>query len=224
LKVQKEDIESRLDKRRKDTFWGHFLTFFSFEEIFADVEKDRISVWRKRIKGGVLYPVFIFEFNSDDELIRVREKLNDLGRLNYFLIPLTFSFSFWNFLFDDFDIDKLIFTIGAMIAFTVLWFFVSRLFYRFEKSEAKEYYFELFEIEEDSEEREFEKEWSFKNTVFRVFIYLFCLLIISIGIGVIFGTIRGEVSLDGLLGGVLGLGIALVYIGSDLKILFGRRK
>ena len=148
MKILKKDILSKIQKRRKDSLWRHFLTSFeALGIICADVEKNKISVWNRNFMIGSFYPVFIFEFNVNNELIKVSDKLNIFGRLLYVFALSLISLVFGCLIFNDFNINKLIFIGGIYIVFITVFLLISRTVYKFEKKESKDFYFRLFDIE-----------------------------------------------------------------------------
>lgn len=173
---------------------------------------------------GNFYTVFIFEFNSNDELIKVSDKLNIFGKLIFVLMFLGFSLPFWeNFTFNDFNTIKLIYIIGFNIVFIIVFLLLSRTIYRFEKNETKEYYFKLFDIEENIEGKQKPKsEWSLKNTIIRILAYLFCIFCIVVGFSMFFDK-SDDKPFKVILGGLSVIVIPIIYIYSDLKILFGKK-
>lgn len=220
MKISKQDIVKKIKKRRKNSLWGHLLTsLYLTQDIYADVRKDKIIVWNWGSWLGSFYSVIIFEFNSKNELIKVSDKLNKFGVALYLFTLVGFSLAFGSIIFEDFTITKLVFIGGAYVIFITLLLLLSRAVYRFEKNETKEYYFRLFDIEEDIEEYSKPKrEWSFKNTTIRFFAYLLCLMLSLVSI-----LIMLDNSANILLGVIL-LSMVANYLYFDLKIILKKNR
>lgn len=220
MKILKQDIVKKIEKRRKDSLWGHLLTsLYLTQDIYADVRKDKIIVWNWGSWLGSCYSVIIFEFNSKNELIKVSDKLNKFGVALYLFTLVGFSLAFGSIIFEDFTITKLVFIGGAYVIFITLLLLLSRAVYRFGKNETKEYYFKLFDIEENSEkENKPRREWSFKNTTIRFFAYLLCLMLSLVSI-----LIMLDNSANILLGVIL-LSMVAVYLYFDLKIILEKNR
>lgn len=220
MKISKQDIVKKIKKRRKDSLWGHLLTsLYLTQDIYADVRKDKIIVWNWGSWLGSFYSVIIFEFNSKNELIKVSDKLNKFGVALYLFTLVGFSLAFGSIIFEDFTITKLVFIGGAYVIFITLLLLLSRAVYRFGKNETKEYYFRLFDIEENSEkENKPRREWPFKNTTIRFFAYLLCLMLSLVSI-----LIMLDNSVNILLGLIL-LSMVTVYLYFDLKIILKEKR
>jgi len=219
LKISKQDIVKKIKKHRKDSLWGHFLTsFYLTQDVYADVRKDKIIVWNWGFLFGSFYSVIIFEFNSKNELIKVSDKLNSFGKLLSLLILGGFSFPFLSLFFEDFNV-RLIFVIIIYLVFIAIVALIGKSIYKFEKNETKEYYFKLFDIEENSEkENKPRREWSLKNTTIRFFAYLLCLMLSLISI---FIMLDNPVN---ILLGVILLSMVANYLYFDLKIILKKNR
>ena len=226
MKILKKDILSKIQKRRKDSLWRHFLTSFeTLGVICADVEKNKISVWNRNFMLGNFYPVFELEFNENNELIKVSDRLNSFGKLSYLLILLGFSLPFFISIVNiDFNINNLLLVGGIYIVFLTILLLISRAVYKFEKKESKDFYFRLFDIEENTEKPvESPNEWSLKNSVKRVFTYLFCCFVLVSGFYVmVIDNSKDKPSMV-ILGALIFIVLPMVYIYTDLKILFKRK-
>lgn len=127
-------------------------SFEALGVICADVEKNKISVWNRNFMLGSFYPVFELEFNENNELIKVSDRLNSFGKLSYLLILLGFSLPFFISIVNiDFNINNLLLVGGIYIVFLTILLLISRAVYKFEKKESKDFYFRLFDIEENED-------------------------------------------------------------------------
>ena len=219
MKVLKQDIVKKIKKRRKDSLWNHFLTsFYLTQDIYGDVRKNKIIVWNWGSLFGSFYSVIIFEFNSKNELIKVSDKLNSFGKLLSLLILVSFSFPFGSLFFEEFNAELILVIIPYLVLITII-VLIGKSIYKLEKNDSKEYYFKLFDIEENpKKETKPTREWSFKNTTIRFFAYLLCLMLSLVSV-----LIMLDNPVNILLGVIL-LSMVMVYIYFDLKIIFNNRK
>lgn len=224
----KSDIQKLIEVNKPNTFWNHFL--FSLNKsykIHGEIQKNKIKIWQRTSFTGISYPIYTFEFDSENRLIKVTDKLNPFARFSQLSFPIFFFFPLLSNAIIDFQIKKFLICISAFIFLTFTCYLMARKIYLFEKKEQLKDFYKLLNIKNKENNRniilsietegEPEKEWSGSKILTRLFTYPFCLALISL---VIFGMIP-----DGkFIIAVPILAITGTYLYCDLKIIFSQKK
>ena len=131
--TDKEKITTLIDKRSKDTFLNHLVTFFGFRGTKGDIQKDIIVFWDHNHFLGGGYPVFTFEFNDKNKLISVTHKSNPIAKIFQWLILILLVIGVYNFFETEVNfISKIIIALMALPLFFAI-LFVGVKIYKFEK-------------------------------------------------------------------------------------------
>jgi len=216
MEVTKKDVEKLIELRKENTFLNHLWNVFSRDfRPKGEIGRNEIKVWKQNMWNATFYPIFTFEFNANNHLTNIADKLNPIGKT---LIGI-FAFGFLYFIFpknlSDFDFIgnwPIITFIAVFISIIVL---VARMVYRFEKKNQLEEILEFLDVE--VEEKKPEKEWSLKNILIRLFTYPFCLFLIGLNIFLIIPN--GEYIL------ALGsFGFIGFYLFADIKMILKNKK
>ena len=137
MKTSKSEILKLIESEKKDSIWNHFLNVFSMDsKTNGEILGDKIKIWTQDIWIRSFYPIFIFEFNSENELVKVSDKLNPFGRILFMMLPITYFII---------AISKLKYSIIPLIIaliFIFVYFLICRKIYRFEKNELLKYLME----------------------------------------------------------------------------------
>ena len=212
MEVTKKDVEKLIELRKENTFLNHLWNVFSRDfRGKGEIGPNEIKVWRQNLWNMTFYPIFIFEFNANNHLINITEKLNPIGKtfiaiilcgLLYLIFPKNISeFDF----VDNWPMALFI----AVFGFLIVWLAPKKYF--FEKQNQLEEILVFLDVE--VEKKKPEKEWSLKNTLIRLFTYPFCLFLIGVNIFLIIPNGQYILALGSL-------GMVFFYLIVDLKMIF----
>ncbi|UPZ15881.1 hypothetical protein [Flavobacterium humidisoli] len=233
MEVTKSDIQKLIEVQKNNTFSNHFICSIKKDyKIYGSIEKHKINIWKRTSLTGSSYSVYSFEFDSEDVLTKVNDKLNSFAQFSQLLFPLFFFFPLLSTAFTDFQIKKFLVCISVFLFLTFACYLVSRRIYLFNKKDQLTDFYQLINIKANNKqlakkhrsrildletEEKLEKEWSGSKILTRIFTYPFCLALILFGI---FGMIP-----DGhFFIAIPMLAIVGVYLYSDLKMIFKERK
>lgn len=215
LEITKKDIEKLIELEKEDTFLNHLWNIFSSDfRPKGEIGRNEIKVWKQNTWISTFYPIFTFELNANNHLTSITNKLNPVGKtiIGIFLIGLLYLVFPKNPIeFDYLDNWPVIASISVFVLILIL---VARMIYSFEKRNQLEEIFEFLEIEVEHPKPK--KEWSLKKIITRLLLYPFCIGLILFAIFYLFP--KGKIIL-----GIISLGIAGMYLFSDLKILIGKK-
>jgi hypothetical protein len=212
MQITKSDISRLIKIQKADTFWNHFIYSMTFNHrTNGEIENSFIKIWQKRNSKGAFYPVFTFEFDNQNRLIKITDRLNSYGRIIQLIFPFIFFLPLIYTSIIDFELNQ--FLIGGTI---ILILFLSILLlnnkiYQFEKKENLKEFCKTLNI--TIKEKEPEKEWSIKMIFIRLFIYPFCFVLIFASIFLLIPEGKFNIAIPTL-------GIVGVYFYSDLKMIF----
>lgn len=214
MQLTKSEISKLVKIKKANTFWNHFLYAFKKEyKINGEIKKSTIKVWQRTSMTGAFYPVYTFEFNFENQLIKTTDKLNPFAQLFRLLFPFTYFFPILSTSFTDFEFVRFFVGISIFLILTFACYLVSNEIYKYEKKEQlKEFYKTLG----DKTKEETEKEWTRDKILTRLFTYPFCFALILVNIFLLLP--EGEFFIT-----IPTLGIVGVYLYSDLKIIFKQR-
>ena len=216
LEVTKKDVEKLIELRKGNTFLNHLWNVFSRDfRSQGEVGRSEIKVWRQSIWNMTFYPIFTFEFNSNNHLTNIKHNLNPVGKAFNIIASLWFIFLIFPKQPSDFDFIANWRIATLITVFVLISILVARMVYQFEKQNQLEQIFELLDIE--VEEKKPEKEWSLKNILIRLFTYPFSLFVIFICIWSL--TENGNILMT-----VFGIGISATYLYTDIKMILRKKK
>jgi len=214
--VTKNDVLKLIEIKKTDTLFTH-LSCFIFEKSIAmgEIGAQKIKIWRPNYWNRAYYPIFEFEFNSENHLIKISDRINPASKI-YFSILAVFFFSvFISPIYPDFYFPKTLYYVLFVFSFLMLIFYVFYKFYHFEKNNQLEQIFEILDIE--IEKKMQSGEWSFKSVLTRVLLYPF-------SIGMLLLSVLYMIP-NGYIFQAIG---CFIFFGSylfvDLKILFSKKK
>ncbi len=216
LAVTKKDIIALIRYKKSNTFLNHLWTVFSGDfGAKGEVNENSVIIWNQTNWNRTFYPVFKFEFDRNQHLIKIADKLNPVAKAFFLVFVFGLLYALFIDNFGKFDLGK---PWPVIIIFTVFIFLLSlffRMIYRFEKKNQLDEIFELLDIE--IEEKKRENEWSLKNILIRLFTYPFCLFLIWLNITLVIpdGNYKMAVGLFVFVG---------FYLVMDLKMIFKKDK
>jgi len=156
------------------------------------------------------YPIFSFEFNANNHLVKITDKINPVGKTIIGLFSVAILYFIFSNLSPDFNFLEYWLPTLIVSIFLFILVLVFRKLYLFEKQNQLDEIFEILDIE--VEEKKPENEWSLKNILIRLFTYPFCLFLI--GLNIFIGIPNGQYIL------ALGtFGIVGFYLFSDIKMI-----
>jgi|25_taG_2_1085351.scaffolds.fasta_scaffold08964_2 hypothetical protein len=218
MEVTKKDVEKLIELRRKSSFLNHFKYVFSRDfRPSGEIRRSDIKVWRQHLWNMTFYPVFTFEFNSNNHLINISDRINPIG--NSIITLISLGFLYLVFPKDPLNYDYVAnwLYILFIAVFIILVVFVARKKYSFEKQNQLDEIFEALEIEVD--QKISEKEWSLKNILIRMFTYPFSLFVIFICIWSLFENGVRNIFLT-----LFGMGVCVMYLYADIKMILRTKK
>lgn len=216
MEVTKNDVEKLIEMRTESTYLNHLWNIFSRDfRPKGEIGRNEIKVWKQNMWNATFYPIFTFEFNANNHLTNIADKLNPIGKTFIGIATLGFLYLIFPKNLSGFDFIgnwPIITFIAVFVALIVL---VARMVYRFEKKNQLEQILELLDVE--VEEKKPENEWSLKNTLIRLFTYPFCLFLIGLNIFLIIPNEQYILTL----GTIIFVGF---YLFSDIKMILKNKK
>jgi hypothetical protein len=215
MEITKSDIQKLVIVKKDNTIKNHFLNSFTKQyKTFGETQENTIKIWQKTKTTGIAYPIFTFEFNSKNKLIKTTEKLNPIARFSQLLFPLFFFFPLLQNAFSDFEFKRFFACISAFLFLTFACYLVSNKIYQYEKKEQLNDFYKTLDIKVEEKQ---EKEWTKSKILTRLFTYPFCFALLLFNI---FSLIpKGEIFLSLPIFIIVG-----VYLYSDLKMIFKKKK
>ncbi|UTN04451.1 hypothetical protein L0669_00780 [Flavobacterium bizetiae] len=215
MEITKSDIQKLIEVKKEDTIKNHFLYSITKQyRSFGEIKENTIKVWKRTNTTGMSYPIFTFEFNSENKLIKTTDKLNPIAKFSQLLFPLFFFFPLLLNAFTDFEFKRFFACISAFLFLTFVCYLVSNKISKYEKKEQLNDFYKIIGVKtEDKQER----EWSKSKILTRLFTYPFCFALILISI---FSIIPER----GFLLAIPMLGIIGIYLYCDLKLIFEDKK
>lgn len=218
MKVTKKDVEKLIELRKKDTFLNHLWNIFSRDmRAKGEINRNEIKVWSQNMWNMTFYSIFTFEFNANNHLTNIKDKMNPVGKILIGIASLWFLYLIFPNNPTEFNpIDNWQWiTIIAVFVFLVAW--VSRKIYKMERKNQLEEIYEILEIE--IEKKAPENEWSLKNILIRLFTYPFAIFVITICVWSLFANGIKSIFLT-----LFGIGICGMYLYSDIKMIMNNKK
>lgn len=215
MKVTKKDVEKLIEVRKENSFFNHFWNVLIYDfRPKGEIRSNEIKVWRQNMWNMTFYPVFTFEFNTNNHLTNIKDEINPIGKTFIGILLIGFVYLISPNNLSDFDfVDHLPF-VAFILIFASIIFLVVRMVYRFEKQNQLEQIFEILDIE--VEEKKPEKEWNLKKIITRLLLYPFCIGLLFLAIFYLFPN--GKVFM-----GIGSLAFAGMYLYSDIKILITKK-
>ena len=163
------------------------------------------------------YSIFTFEFNANNHLTNITDKMNPVGKTLIGIASLWFLYLIFPNNPTEFNpIDKWQW-IAIIAVFVFLGVLLSRKIYKMERKNQLEEIYEILDIE--IEEKPPEKEWSLKNILIRLFTYPFAIFVITICVWSLFANGIKSIFLT-----LFGIGICGMYLYSDVRMIIKNKK
>lgn len=218
MEVTKKDVEKLIELEKENTFFNHLWYVFSRDfKAQGHIGRKEIKLWKQTIWNMTFYPIFKFEFDVNNHLTSITDKLNPVGKT--FIGIFISGFLYLNFRENPTEFNPIenwrIITLISAFVFLVVW--IARKIYKFEKNNQLNQFFEILDIEID--EKIPGKEWSLKNILIRLFTYPFSIFVITFSIWGLFKNKFSSIFMY-----LLGIGICGIYLYSDLKIIMDNKK
>lgn len=212
MEVTKKDVEKLIELRKENTFLNHLWNVFSRDmRAKGEVKRNEIKVWSQNMWNMTFYPIFTFEFNANNHLVKITDKINPIGKTIVGLFSVVILYFIFSNLSTDFDFLENWLPILIVSVFLLIFVSVFRKLYLSEKQNQLDEIFEILDIE--VEEKKPEKEWSLKNILIRLFTYPFCLFLIGLNIFLIIPNGQYILALGTF-------GFVGFYLFADLKMIF----
>jgi hypothetical protein len=211
VEINRKDIEKIIELETENKFLNHLWNIFIRDyRPKGKIENQEIIIWRQSIWNAVFYPIFTFELNSKNYLIKISEKLNPVGKailgivISCFIYFVIIKNIVDNNFINNWILILFICVFASIVSLTV------RMIYKSEKRNQLNELYEILDIEVTGEKTE--NESSLKKTLARLLIYPFCLFLIGLSI---FILIPGK----NYLFSVIIFFLVGFYLFTDLKIL-----
>lgn len=212
MEIIKKDIEKLIELRKEDTFLNHLMNVFSRDfRPKGEIGRNEIKVWKQSIWNVAFYPIFTFELNANNQLTRITDKLNPIGKTIVALILIGIIYFVVTNLSTDFGFLENWLQILILSVFLLVFITVFRKLYLFEKQNQLDEIFEILDVE--IEKKNPKKEWSLKNTLIRLFTYPFCIFLIGLNFFLIIPNEQYILALGTF-------GFVGFYLIADLKMIF----
>ncbi|GAL70060.1 hypothetical protein [Jejuia pallidilutea] len=216
MEVTKKDVEKLIELRKENTFLNHLWNVFSRDmRAKGEIKRNEIKVWSQNMWNMTFYPIFTFEFNANNHLVKITDKINPIGKTIVGLFSIVILYFIFSNLSTDFDFLENWLPILIISVFLLIFISVFRKLYLSEKQNQLDEIFEILDIE--VEEDKLEKEWSLKNTLIRLFTYPFCLFLIGLNIFLIIPNGQYILALGTF-------GFVGFYLISDIKMILKNKK
>src|SRR5690606_24371501 len=86
--ITKKDVIKLIEVVKEDSFFNHLKYFLIKKKIpMGEIGNRKIKVWNPNIWNVGFYPIFEFEFNAQDQLIKIRDHLNPASK--FFIVILS---------------------------------------------------------------------------------------------------------------------------------------
>jgi hypothetical protein len=218
MEVTKKDVEELIELRKKDTFLNHLWNIFSRDmRAKGEINRNEIKVWSQNMWNLTFYSIFTFEFNANNHLTNITDKMNPVGKTLIGIASLWFLYLIFPNNSTEFNpIDKWQW-IAIIAVFVFLGVLLSRKIYKMERKNQLEEIYEILDIE--IEEKPPEKEWSLKNILIRLFTYPFAIFVITICAWSLFANGIKSIFLT-----LFGIGICGMYLYSDVRMIIKNKK
>jgi hypothetical protein len=213
-----DKIEKLIKKSKKDNFLNHLIAFISFDcRILGQRKKNQVFIWQQTIWLRAFYPVFIFEIDSDSNLI-IKDKINIFGKTITIVFTLVFFYLFFPKNIYDINISN---DWKLLLIFFILFITGTSLFhivYKFEKeTQLNEL---LSRLGNESKSIAYENNWSIKNILIRLVCYPFSFFLIIIGMFQIYQPISSK----SIIAGIGCIAAAIMYLYADTKMIHYNKK
>lgn len=218
MEVTKKDVEKLIEIEKKNTFLNHLWNIFSRDmRAKGEIKQNEIKVWNQNMWNMTFYPIFTFEFNSNNHLTNITDKMNPIGKVIIGIATIWFLYLIFPKKPTEFNLIDNWQWITLIMIFVFLVVFVSLKIYKMEKKNQLEEIYELLDIEID--EKVLEKEWSVKNILIRLFTYPFSIFVVTICVWNLFAN-----GLKSIFMSIFGIGICGIYLYSDIKMIMNNKK
>ncbi|WP_417887954.1 hypothetical protein [Zunongwangia sp.] len=215
MEITKKEVEKLIELEEENTFSKHLKNVINRDfRKKGKISSNEIKFWKQDFWSKTIYPVFTFEFNNDNHLINISDKINPIGKILNIIIFLSYSILFLIPIINDFEILKNWRFISIFVVILALSIILIKSVYKFEKQNQLEYIVEFLDLEILNEKSK--KEWTLIKMLTRVLIYPICIGLIILAISTLFPD--GEIKL-----GLVSITIAGAYLFTDLTILLRKK-
>ena len=218
MEITKKDVENLIELRKENTFLNHLWNVFSRDiRAKGEIKRNEIKVWNQNMWNMTFYPIFTFEFNANNHLINITDKINPIGKTLIVVATLWFLYLIFPnnpTKFNPIDNWQWIMIVTVFV-FSVIW--IARRIYRMERKNQLDQMYEILDIEVDKKVPE--KEWSLKNILIRLFTYPFPIFIITICVWSLFDN-----GIKSIFQTLFGIGICGTYLFVDIKMIIKNKK
>ncbi len=214
--ITKKDVIKLIEVRKEDTLLTHLKCFILNKTLaMGEVGNRKIKIWNPNLWNRLFYPIFEFEFNTENHLIKISNRLNPASKIFIFLIAFLSFFTFMIPIYSNFHLPQGLYYIIFISSFLLLIFYVFYKKYKFEKKNQLEHIYEILDIETEKENPE--NEWTLGKIITRLLLYPFSISIISLAI--LFMIPNGNYSVAFGCIAIFG-----TYLFIDLKTLLKKNK
>jgi len=215
MEVTKKDVEKLIELKKESTYLNHFHNVFTRDfRAKGEIGKNEIKVWRQSFWNMTFYPIFKFQFNSQNHLIKITDNINPIGKTFNGIAIISIILILSSIIIGNLNYGINWALISLILIFGCFLFWFARKVYNYEKNNQLEQIYEILDIE--VEPKKAIKEWNAKKIITRILLYPFCIGLILLAIFLLFPN--GDIVL-----GIGSLAIAGMYLFADLKILIGKK-
>ncbi|MFC4218800.1 hypothetical protein [Flagellimonas marina] len=216
MEISRSDIVKLIEEKKTDSFETHLWTIIKRDSRpSGEIGNREIKVWKMNFWNGLFYPIFHFDLNKDDHLIKISDRINPAGRLFLSLFCILTCIPWFYWVFDDFDLSqnwpKILFGFIFLGTLVIIGFRI----YKMEKEIQLEEIYDLLDMEIENSSTE--KEWGWKKILLRSITYPLSFFLIAVSI--FFVLKQGN-----YFTAIATLTIVGFYLYSDLKIIFKKKK
>jgi len=218
MEVTKKDIEKLIEVKKENTFLNHLWNIFSRDmRAKGEIKLNGIKVWKQNMWNMAFYPIFTFEFNSNNHLTNITDKMNPVGKAIIGIATIWFLYLISPKKPTEFNLFDNWQWITLITVFVFLVVIVSRKIYKMERENQLEKIYEILDIE--TNEKILGSEWSVKNILIRLFTYPFSIFVIITCVWSLFAE-----GLKSIFMTILGIGFCAMYLYSDIKMIMNNKK
>lgn len=224
--ITKSQIESLISKPMRNNLRSHYKTMLFRDETkyLGEIVNHEVFLWRsaKFLRGT--YPVFVFTFDSDSNLINLKIVKNKYDVFSNKLFIVTgFLFAVLFFVFSE-NLLQFVLFLGWMVLISTALYFLFKSNSKHEinllKSELKS---ELIMLDSNPENAskeigfitvEKEKSNPIKDLILRILLYPFSIFVISFSL---YNITESLIFIFGVI-------FPFIYLASDVLYLFGKKE
>lgn len=211
MEITKKEVEKLIELKEKNTFINHLSTVISRDfRAKGEIQTNKIRYWKQGFWNMTFYPIFTFEFNTENHLIKITDNINPMGKVINIIIFVPLAILIVCETINNFEFKPNWILLFLFVIILTLLIVIIRKVYRYEKQNQLDTIYDLLDIEVEDEKTE--KEWSLKNILIRILMYPICIGLILLAVFLLFPNRE-------IAKGLGCLCIAGAYLFSDIKIL-----